>query len=64
MSWYDNIKEWTSLRYEQATRIAWTEKCGELLCHPTSKDEEHEKEEEVKNSPLLAAKKNMKLRGF
>ena len=22
MSWYDNIKEWTSLRYEQATRIA------------------------------------------
>ena len=22
MSWYDNIKEWTGLRYEQATRIA------------------------------------------
>ena len=36
----------------------------ESYCHPTSKDKEHEKEEEVKNSPLLTTKKNMKLRGF
>ena len=64
MSWYDNIKEWTSLRYEQATRIAMDREMWRVLCHPTSKDKEHEKEEEVKNSPLLAAKKNMKLRGF
>ena len=44
MSWYDNTKEWTGMRYKQATTTAMDRKSGGLLCHPKSKDKEHEEE--------------------
>ena len=41
MSWYDNIKEWTGMQYEQATRMAMDRESGGLMCHLISKDKEH-----------------------